>query len=976
MNDLSLSQKLMARTRSAGLLALFLIVGLPCLVTPVHADNPPTYLFQWGSLGTNNAQFNVPAAAAIDGGNNVYVTDVGNRRIEKFDVGGNYLTQWGSSGYGNGQFEQPEGIAIDSSNNIYVADYGNFRIEKFDSNGNYLTQWGGFGTGNGQFQYAGYIAIDHNNAVYVADGVNNRIQKFDSNGNYLTQWGTFGTGNGQFDGPEGIAVDNNNNIYVADDNNSRIEKFDSNGNYLTQWGSAGTGNGQFETPGGIAIDSSNHVYVADLSNDRIEKFDSNGSYLTQWGSYGIGNGQFNNAEGVAVSGSGNLIYVADTGNSRIQVFVNQPAIVPPIITTQPATQEIAISGNISFNVTVVGAAPFVYQWTSNNVAILNATNSTFSITNVNFADTASYAVLVSNNFGSALSSSALLTVMPTLVTTLPASGISATGSVLNGLAMVGADETIAWFDWGTTTNYGNIADITIIADGGGTTNLSVALNGLPGNIYHYQLDALNDFGIIYGNDVSFTNGFAPLIITNFLPVNSANGTTLSASVNPEGWDTTVYFTWGVKGGLLTNSTPLMDAGAGAVSLNVSSLIAGLPQTSGYSYQVVASNFLGSVSSAVISFLPFPFANVPPATWQSVACSADGSKLIAAANAEQGARGGVYISTNNGVTWNVATNLSADWEAVAMSADGSKLFAAIGQPSAGPIYTNLGTTFVPSISTGAREWNAIASSADGTRIAAVNYSALVSTSTNSGATWTIQTGAPDGVYIASSADGVRLIVATPTLLYASTNRGVNWARLTNAPIANWYSVASSANGNELLACSYSMGNVYSSTNAGVNWTKTSLPTNNWNSVAMSADGTKAVALANSGNVTFGIGNGGIWTSTDSGNTWVSNNVPSASWTCAAMSADGNEYVAVMGYPSFTGGIYVGQTTPAPVLSLSVSNNTLISWIVPSLSFTLQQSPDLLNWAAVTNVPVLNFSNLENQVALPSAPAGNSFYRLKH
>jgi len=220
----------------------------------------------------------------------------------------------------------------------------------------------------------------------------------------------------------------------------------------------------------------------------------------------------------------------------------------------------------------------------------------------------------------------------------------------------------------------------------------------------------------------------------------------------------------------------------------------------------------------------------------------------------------------------------------------------------------------------------------------------------------------------------VIAANNNPLFTSTNFGVNWTKATNAPTADWYSVASSADGNTLLACAYNNGNVYLSTNAGVIWTKSSLPANDWNSVAESADGIKMVALANNNSPAFGTGNGGIYTSTDSGTTWVSNNVPSWSWTCAAMSADGNEIIATIGGASHTGTIYVSQTTPAPVLNLSASDN-VISWIIPSLDFTLQQSPDLLNWTDVTNPPVLNLTNLQNQVVLPP-PDGNSFFRLMH
>ena len=68
-------------------------------------------------------------------------------------------------------------------------------------------------------------------------------------------------------------------------------------------------------------------------------------------------------------------------------------------------------------------------------------------------------------------------------------------------------------------------------------------------------------------------------------------------------------------------------------------------------------------------------------------------------------------------------------------------------------------------------------------------------------------------------------------------------------------------------------------------------------------------------------------------------------------------------------------PAPCLNLtSSSNNNSISWIIPSTNFMLQQSSDLTAWADVTNVPVLNLTNLQNQVTLPSSNA-SGFYRLK-
>ena len=44
------------------------------------------------------------------------------------------------------------------------------------------------------------------------------------------------------------------------------------GTAITQWGSSGSGNGQFNAPDGVAVDGSGNVYVADTGNDRIQKF--------------------------------------------------------------------------------------------------------------------------------------------------------------------------------------------------------------------------------------------------------------------------------------------------------------------------------------------------------------------------------------------------------------------------------------------------------------------------------------------------------------------------------------------------------------------------------------------------------------------------------------------------------------------------------------------------------------------------------
>jgi DNA-binding beta-propeller fold protein YncE len=292
----------------------------------------PTFVAKWGSQGSDVDKLQNPLGLATDSEDNVYVSDWGNHRIQKFDSSvsnGSFLANWGSRGSGEKQFNHPYGVATDSKATdskgyVYVADQNNSRIQKFTSSGTYIDQWASQRAGDSQAQYPVGVATDSEGNVYVGEyGGNHRIQKFDSSGNFLLRWGSTGSGNGQFLYPVGVTTDSEDNVYVAEGTNHRIQKFDSSGNFLGTWGSQGSGDSQFQHPVGLATDSDNNVYVADQGNDRIQKFTSNGTFLGKW-SGGSGDGQFNEPYGVATDSSDN-VYVSEFANHRIQKFSQAPS---------------------------------------------------------------------------------------------------------------------------------------------------------------------------------------------------------------------------------------------------------------------------------------------------------------------------------------------------------------------------------------------------------------------------------------------------------------------------------------------------------------------------------------------------------------------------------------------------------------------------------------------------------------------------
>ena len=268
---------------------------------------------------------------------------------------------------------------------------------------------------------------------------------------------------------------------------------------------------------------------------------------------------------------------------------------------------------------------------------------------------------------------------------------------------------------------------------------------------------------------------------------------------------------------------------------------------------------------------------PIAHWQSVASSLNGSNLVAVVP-----YGGIYTSTNSGVSWRSANApASYSWQSVASSSDGTNLVAAV---FSGRIYTstNAGNTWTPT-SAPTTDWQSVASSADGSRLVAAVYDGHIYTSTNSGVTWT-PASAPIATWrsVASSADGSKLAAAIYNGgIYTSTNGGITWTP-SGAPTTLWQSVASSADGTKLAGVAYSVG-IYTSSDSGLTWTPTSAGAQNWASIASSTDGTRLVGVA------YG---GGIYTSADSGGTWAPAAVATTNWVSVASSADGTKLVAVV------------------------------------------------------------------------------------
>jgi NHL repeat len=173
------------------------------------------------------------------------------------------------------------------------------------------------------------------------------ILEFDPNGNMVSAFGGPGAGYEWPSTEHGIFVDYKNNVWTAGSgkDDAQILKFTNKGQFLLQIGRHGQSKGSNDIqnlgqPAGIFVyPKTNELFVADgYGNRRVIVFDADtGAYKRHWGAYGkkpddtplppraqIIQGPppplFNNPVHSVVVSNDDVVYVADRGNNRLQVF--------------------------------------------------------------------------------------------------------------------------------------------------------------------------------------------------------------------------------------------------------------------------------------------------------------------------------------------------------------------------------------------------------------------------------------------------------------------------------------------------------------------------------------------------------------------------------------------------------------------------------------------------------------------------------
>jgi hypothetical protein len=298
--------------------------------------------------------------------------------------------------------------------------------------------------------------------------------------------------------------------------------------------------------------------------------------------------------------------------------------VAPIATTQPATGIDAGAATLNGAADPGGAITacyFQYGLTT-NYGSFTATNSVAAGTSPVgvskgigglLPGTPYHCRLVAtNSAGSSVGADLTFTTLPTAPTVVSQSfaEATATGVRLNAAINPGGAVTTCYFQYGTSTNYGQVSVTNTLPSGTASLAVSNAITGLlPGTQYHFSVVASNGVGATAGADIVFTTLAAmPTTLTQPATGVGTHSANLNATVDPGGAATTWQFEYGTTtnyGLVTTTSTVPAGNGASPVGLGVSNLLSGTV----YHYRIVATNSVGSSNGTDAMFTTV--AVIPP-----------------------------------------------------------------------------------------------------------------------------------------------------------------------------------------------------------------------------------------------------------------------------------------------------------------------------------------------------------------------------
>jgi uncharacterized protein (TIGR02145 family) len=286
----------------------------------------------------------------------------------------------------------------------------------------------------------------------------------------------------------------------------------------------------------------------------------------------------------------------------------------PVVTTASATEIRQVTAKLNgiVNPNYLSTTVFFeFGLTTNygatitpNQSLLNGDsniNIDVTISSLTPGKTYHYRIKAINSLGTTYSNDISFTTLGQVPTAIskPATNLLTTTATINGSVNQNYLFGPVTFEWGTTTNYGNVVTPSgSPSAGNGAINFSVNLSGLtPATTYHFRISATNELGTTQGDDMEFkTQGYVPTITDLYASNISLTSATMNGIVNPNYLPTTVTIEYGYDTNYGNIIQLTNDPVIGNSNFYFYKILDGLQQLSIVHFRLKAVNQLGTTTS--------------------------------------------------------------------------------------------------------------------------------------------------------------------------------------------------------------------------------------------------------------------------------------------------------------------------------------------------------------------------------------------
>ncbi len=223
-----------------------------------------------------------------------------------------------------------------------------------------------------------------------------------------------------------------------------------------------------------------------------------------------------------------------------------------------------------------------------------------------------YRIVAMNATGTTYSPDETFKTPGPLATTGAVSAIGQASANVTGTVNPDGAETHYFYEYGTTTEYGETTapEGPGVGVGEGTSPVAAPASLIPlvpGVTYHYRLVAWSEEGTTYGQDETFTTeaGESPAGSTGAASGITVDEATISGTVNPEGKETSYRFEYGENTGYGTVVFGTVQAEQGIQTVTLD--LRGIQPDTTYHYRLVVSNPGGTAYGEDMTFTTPPIA---------------------------------------------------------------------------------------------------------------------------------------------------------------------------------------------------------------------------------------------------------------------------------------------------------------------------------------------------------------------------------